>query len=354
MALPLRCALRAHVYRVRLLEEKSWSRARRVIGKAEVLSAGDNPRFIVTNLPTDGFKGDADRARFSTKPLNEEFFCPRGEMANVVKQPVLDLEADTLGTHFLASNQLRLWLGSFAYLLMECLRAWGCLGSELARATVAPPAPEAIKSGGAGDCQRAAGVAPTQQCLSAAGLVSPLSRAADAADAGRRLTARPPDEKTARDRPRSRRAAGCICVIITTSPAGGGRFAEHPAGEIKLSVQEAETRLRQDPFQALGPPVWVNRIQVLRVLRRLALRGRGRCAPQDHRHPAAGALRDLPAAVADHLRLSQIMVRRECLLTARVFVGPCGPHSPALRQINPDRWVGHATVRPARGWGLLR
>jgi hypothetical protein len=29
----------------------SWSRARRVIGKAEVLAEGDNPRFIVTNLP---------------------------------------------------------------------------------------------------------------------------------------------------------------------------------------------------------------------------------------------------------------------------------------------------------------
>ena len=354
VALALRCAQRAHVYRVRLLEEKSWSRARRVSGKAEVLSAGDNPRFIVTNLPTDGFKGDADRARFSTTPLNEEFFCARGEMANVLKQQVLDLEADTLGTHFLASNQLRLWLGSFAYFLMEWLRAWGCHGSELERATVPPPAPKAIQSGGAGDCQRTAGVSPTQQCLSAAGLVSPLSRAADAADAGRRLTTRTPDEKTARDRPRSRRAAGCIRVIVATSPAGGGRVAEHPADGIKLSVQEAETRLLHDPFQALGPRVRVNRIQVSRALRRLALRGRGRCAPQDHCHPAAGALRDLPAAVADHLRLSQIMVRRECLLTTRVFVGPCGPHSPALRQINPDRWVGHATVRPARGWGLLR
>jgi hypothetical protein len=30
---------------------KSWSRARRVIGKAEILPQGNNPRFIVTNLP---------------------------------------------------------------------------------------------------------------------------------------------------------------------------------------------------------------------------------------------------------------------------------------------------------------
>ena len=33
----------------------SWTKARRVIGKAEILSQGDNPRFIVTNLPKDGW-----------------------------------------------------------------------------------------------------------------------------------------------------------------------------------------------------------------------------------------------------------------------------------------------------------
>jgi len=219
---------------------------------------------------------------------------------------------------------------------------------------VATPAPEAIESGGEGDCQRAAGGSPTQQCLSAAGVVSPLSRTADAAVAGRRLTARPPSRKTARDRSRSRRAAGFIRVVVATGLARCRRLAEHSADEIKLSLQEAQTRLLHDPLQAFGPRARVNRIHVSRALRRLALRGRGRRALQDHRHPAAGARRDLPAAVADHLRLSQITVRRECLLTARVFVGPWGPHSPALRQINLDRWVGHATVHPARGWGLLR
>jgi hypothetical protein len=116
--------------------QKSWSRARRVVGKAEVMAAGDNPRFIVTNLPAQGFKGDQDRERFTPARLYEEFYCARGEMENVLKQQVLDLEADKLSTHFLASNQLRLWLASFAYLLMERLRAWGCHGTELARATV--------------------------------------------------------------------------------------------------------------------------------------------------------------------------------------------------------------------------
>ena len=115
--------------------QQSWSRARRVVGKAEVMSAGDNPRFIVTNLPANAFKGDPDRQRFTATRLYEELYCARGEMENVLKQQTLDLEADKLSTHFLASNQLRLWFACFAYLLIERLRALGCHGTELARAT---------------------------------------------------------------------------------------------------------------------------------------------------------------------------------------------------------------------------
>jgi hypothetical protein len=44
----------------------SWSRPRRVIGKAEVLAEGDNPRFIVTNLPADGW----------AEPARSGPFCP--------------------------------------------------------------------------------------------------------------------------------------------------------------------------------------------------------------------------------------------------------------------------------------
>ena len=52
---------------------KSWSRARRVIGKAEVTAQGPNPRFLVTNLPATGFPGDADQTRFAPARLYEEF-----------------------------------------------------------------------------------------------------------------------------------------------------------------------------------------------------------------------------------------------------------------------------------------
>ena len=41
-----------------------------------------------------------------------------------------------MSTHHLASNQLRLWLASLSYLLMNRLRVWGLAGTELASATV--------------------------------------------------------------------------------------------------------------------------------------------------------------------------------------------------------------------------
>jgi hypothetical protein len=114
----------------------SWSRSRRVIGKAEVTAQGSNPRFVVTNLPAKGFQGDEDKTRFTPARFYEELYCARGEMENVLKQQVLDLRADRMSTHYQASNQLRLWFAAFAYLLLERVRTLGLAGTELARATV--------------------------------------------------------------------------------------------------------------------------------------------------------------------------------------------------------------------------
>ena len=113
----------------------SWSRARRVIGKAEVNAQGQDARFVVTNLPAEGFGPEAERSRFEPQRLYEQCYCARGEMENVLKQQVLDLKADRLSTHYLASNQLRLWLATLAYLLLDRVRTIGCRGTELARAT---------------------------------------------------------------------------------------------------------------------------------------------------------------------------------------------------------------------------
>jgi hypothetical protein len=114
---------------------ESWSLSRRVIGKAEVMREGDNPRFVVTNLPAEGFADDADPRRWLPRSLYEELYCARGDMENQLKQQVLDLRADRMSTHHLASNQLRLWEAMFAYLLLERMRTQGLSGTELARAT---------------------------------------------------------------------------------------------------------------------------------------------------------------------------------------------------------------------------
>jgi Transposase DDE domain group 1 len=113
----------------------SWSRERRVIGKAEVMREGENPRFVVTSLPAKGFKDQKDKGRFSPARLYEELYCARGDMENKLKQQVLDLHADRMSTHHLASNQFRLWEAMLAYLLLERLRTQGLTGTELERAT---------------------------------------------------------------------------------------------------------------------------------------------------------------------------------------------------------------------------
>jgi hypothetical protein len=113
----------------------SWSCSRRVIGKAEVMAEGENPRFVVTNLPAEGFKGEKDRTRFTPARLYEEHYCARGDMENMLKQQVLDLKADRMSTHHLASNQFRMWEATFAYQLLERLRTQGLAGTELERAT---------------------------------------------------------------------------------------------------------------------------------------------------------------------------------------------------------------------------
>jgi len=109
------------VYRTR----KSWSRERRVIGKAEVMALGNNPRFIVTNLGVEQQPGQA---------LYEQVYCARGDMENRIKEQQLALFADRTSTATLRANQLRLYFSSIAYTLMLGLRRLGLAGTEMARA----------------------------------------------------------------------------------------------------------------------------------------------------------------------------------------------------------------------------
>jgi hypothetical protein len=57
-------------------------------------------------------------------------------MENCIKPLQLDLQATRMSTHWMASNQLRLWLTAFGYLLLERLRALTLHGTELARASL--------------------------------------------------------------------------------------------------------------------------------------------------------------------------------------------------------------------------
>ena len=109
----------------------SWSCQRRVIGKAEQLVDGSgeisaNPRFVVTSL---------EPAAWAAQPLYEQLYCARGEMENRIKECQLDLFADRTSTRTMQANQLRLWLASMAYVLLEALRRIGLQTTRLAQAT---------------------------------------------------------------------------------------------------------------------------------------------------------------------------------------------------------------------------
>jgi hypothetical protein len=104
---------------------KSWSCERRVVAKAEHLAKGENPRFVVTSLSTE---------KWPARALYEELYCARGDMENRIKEQQLALFADRTSSHALASNQLRLYFSSFAYVLIQTLRRLGLNGTAMARA----------------------------------------------------------------------------------------------------------------------------------------------------------------------------------------------------------------------------
>jgi hypothetical protein len=102
----------------------SWDRSRRVIVKAEHGPRGDNPRFVVSNLP-----GNA-------RGLYEVLYCARGEMENRIKEQQLMLFADRTSCHAFLANQFRLLLSAAAYVLVEAVRRLGLAGTQLERAQV--------------------------------------------------------------------------------------------------------------------------------------------------------------------------------------------------------------------------
>ena len=101
----------------------SWSQPWRVIVKAEVMAAGDNPRFVVTSL-----------AAPTPQQVYEDLYCARGNCENDIKAVKGDLHSDrTSATTFLA-NAMRLLLSCAASVLHHALRTHTLSHTALATA----------------------------------------------------------------------------------------------------------------------------------------------------------------------------------------------------------------------------
>jgi len=89
----------------------SWTRPRRVIGKAELLEKGPNQRFLVTNLVE------------ACPQAVYDFYRRRGEEAeNRIKEFKNMIRADRLSCHNFWANWFRLLLHAIAYELLRGLR----------------------------------------------------------------------------------------------------------------------------------------------------------------------------------------------------------------------------------------
>ena len=98
----------------------SWTRERRVIGKAEALppteeggKSKENPRFIVTSLPAE---------THPARVLYEHLYCARGEAENRVKEHKRGLFSARCSSNLFGANTLRFYLSTFAMILFRGLR----------------------------------------------------------------------------------------------------------------------------------------------------------------------------------------------------------------------------------------
>ena len=81
---------------------------------------------MVTNLELSGIQ--------SPQRLYEQVYCARGEMENRIKEQQLCLFADRTSSATMRANQLRLYLSTFAYVLMNTVREVGLAGTAMAKA----------------------------------------------------------------------------------------------------------------------------------------------------------------------------------------------------------------------------
>jgi hypothetical protein len=101
----------------------SWPQSFRVILKAEVMSLGDNPRYVVTSLDLP-----------TPENLYRDLYCARGQDENFIKMIKNDLASDRTSDHRFLANHMRLFFSCAAYVLHHALRTEVLVHTELAKA----------------------------------------------------------------------------------------------------------------------------------------------------------------------------------------------------------------------------
>ncbi|WP_406567275.1 IS1380 family transposase [Azospirillum fermentarium] len=154
MATGKTAAVFGHFYH--MTRSGSWNKPRHVIAKVLHLSGQDQRcRFLVTSLDwnspevLDAMRQarDAPENQANTLPkdllarvIYEAIYCPRGDMENRIKDCQLDLFGHRTSAHAFKTNQTRLILAGFAYVLMTQLRLMALTTTTLAKA-----APDTIR-----------------------------------------------------------------------------------------------------------------------------------------------------------------------------------------------------------------
>ena len=118
--------------------QESWSCPRRVVCKVTAGAKGTRHHFVVTSLSSQ---------QVSAQRLHTDYYCPRGEMENRLKEQQLDLFSDRTSNHYFDDNQLRLWFSAFAYSLLNALRQQALQQTELANARVGTIRTQLLKVG---------------------------------------------------------------------------------------------------------------------------------------------------------------------------------------------------------------
>ncbi|MDA3864402.1 MAG: IS1380 family transposase [Deltaproteobacteria bacterium] len=117
----------------------SWSRKRRICVKceySETLEAVENSeekeivshvnvRHVVTNIKNEDIGAET---------IYKDTYCPRGEMENRIKEQQLCLFADRTSSTKFYSNQMRVWMATYGYVLLHLLRITGLKGTKLEKA----------------------------------------------------------------------------------------------------------------------------------------------------------------------------------------------------------------------------